>query len=451
MKTVSIDVLLAKFLINRRFGLLWFGRGASFVGDNLFITTLIVWTTNIFGAQSTIAPTAVTLLMISAALPNVLGLVAGVFVDRWNDRTVMMVVDGIRCGLMLLLIPVCMGLQAANVPSIAEYSLVCVVVVAASSCTQFFNPSFLGLMRDVVDREEVPRASGLDQFARSIAVVLGPAAAVPLLLWVGVTGAILANAVSFALSFGALWLVGTSAAKAGGRERKSEDNLMADLLAGWRLCVDSRLLFMLILSSMAVVVGAGFFNPLNVFFVSRNLHSATAGLGIVNAGFGLGSIVGALMASRIIGRIGAQSVYVLSLTALGGLLILYSTQTVIWAGIAAFCVVGLAMTVVNVALRPILFEATPRGFTGRTSATLLSSNSLGSVVGLGLAGAIGAHLQQVNWQSGQFTIGGIQALFTGVGLLYVLAGSVTWLRWRGLAEVVATDDAPPRPTGSTSA
>src|SRR5215468_3624319 len=91
-------------VINRNFGLLWLGQTISVIGDFVFDTTLVVWIATSLAKDQPWAPLAVSGVLLAASLPVLLvGPVAGVFVDRWNKRRTMLVMDAIRVVLVLAL------------------------------------------------------------------------------------------------------------------------------------------------------------------------------------------------------------------------------------------------------------------------------------------------------------------------------------------------------------
>jgi Na+/melibiose symporter-like transporter len=59
--------------------------------------------------------------------------------------------------------------------------------------------------------------------------------------------------------------------------------------------------------TMICQVGTGAINALNVFFVTRNLHASSRLFGIAETAVGVGFIVGALAAGRIVRWIGARA------------------------------------------------------------------------------------------------------------------------------------------------
>ena len=70
---------------------IWTGQALSLVGSRIAMFALIWWLTDTTGSATVLA-----LATLFAMLPTiVLGPVAGVFVDRWNRKRVMILADGV--------------------------------------------------------------------------------------------------------------------------------------------------------------------------------------------------------------------------------------------------------------------------------------------------------------------------------------------------------------------
>src|SRR6476619_3758460 len=84
---------------------LWLGQIISQVGDYFaFLATLVV--VSAFSNDSQATTLSVSGMLIAQALPRLLfGMLAGVFVDRWDRRRTMIMSDVLRAGLTLAMIP----------------------------------------------------------------------------------------------------------------------------------------------------------------------------------------------------------------------------------------------------------------------------------------------------------------------------------------------------------
>src|ERR1039457_2642611 len=165
---------------NRNWRRLWLGQAVSLIGDYVFWTTMLLFVATVIAKGKPWAPAAASGVLIAEAVPVlVIGPVAGVFVDRWDRRRIMLTADACRLGLIaaLLILPA----MGNRVTPAAELAMVYVVVAAESTFAQFFNPSRLALLGLVVAADDLPSASGRLQATSSFAGVIGPPLAAPLL------------------------------------------------------------------------------------------------------------------------------------------------------------------------------------------------------------------------------------------------------------------------------
>ncbi len=101
---------------NRSWNLLITGGTISAVGDFVFDTTMVLWIGTVIAKGQSWAPAAVSGVLIAAAVPAIIvGPVAGVFVDRWDHRRIMLVSEVGRGILVLALLPLAWPSVAAHV------------------------------------------------------------------------------------------------------------------------------------------------------------------------------------------------------------------------------------------------------------------------------------------------------------------------------------------------
>jgi len=91
---------LARLFRHREFMTLWTGQVVSQLGDSLYFIGMLWLVKEMTGSN-----TATGLAGTAMTAPGLLGLVAGVLVDRWDLRRTMIAADVIRA-LLLLVVPV---------------------------------------------------------------------------------------------------------------------------------------------------------------------------------------------------------------------------------------------------------------------------------------------------------------------------------------------------------
>lgn len=374
---------------NRDWRALWFGQAVSVLGDNIFDITVVLWVGTVIARGASWAPVAVGAVLIAAMLPVLLlGPIAGVFADRWDHRRTMLSTDLIRTVLTLTLLTV--PLSGDALPRAVQLAFVYTVVALNAAAAQFFSPARFALIARTVPPADRAQASSLTQASSSLAAVIGPPLAAPLLYTVGVRWALVANAASFAVSFLAVRRVrGTGVLDpeeaADRRTAALLQGVMTDFREGLRAFAGSRVLVAVCSATAVAMVGVGALNVLDVFFVSDNLHAQAKWLGFLGAAFGLGSVLGALLNGPVARRIGVRNVFWLGLVVAGVLMLAYSrVSSLAWA-VPLLFLAGLPISAINAVLGPLIMDSTPRELLGRVIALINPAIQLASVLSMALA------------------------------------------------------------------
>jgi MFS family permease len=215
---------------------------------------------------------------LAAALATLaIGPLAGVFVDRWDKRRTMLRMDLAR-GLLILLLLVVTGLLPApfslQLPLAAKLVAIYVILLLVGVCSQFFRPSRMALIGDIVGKEQRSHAMGLSQAAFNSALILGPMLAAPLFMAFGARWAMLIDAASFFISYLCILLI-----KAPPAARSVSEHVrglyLRELRAGWKMIVSTRALIALIVNGVLLLAGAGTLDAFYVLFALTNLHTPT--------------------------------------------------------------------------------------------------------------------------------------------------------------------------------
>ncbi|GCE23086.1 MFS transporter [Dictyobacter kobayashii] len=421
-------------LHNRNFVLLWSGQCISLLGDFVFDTTLVLWISNGLTKNQPWSPLAVSILFLMTTLPAFLfGPVAGVFVDRWNKRQTMLRMDLLRAGLIFLLFAACMFESQTFIPHTSSMTFgwlggIYVIVLLATICAQFFNPSRLALVGEVVAEEQRTKAMVLMQMTMSLALILGPSLAAFLFALVGVKWALLLNAVSFLLSFVAVRAINTPA-----QEEKPlgavQAKFMQEFRAGLQFCVTNRVLSTLLIALVLATLGAGSIYSLNVFFAQNNLHASIAMYGLLGSFYGIGSVVGALLAGLFVQKLGMERTFWLSLVVFGGVFLCYARSTELPLALFFFFLLGIPNAAISVALMPLILQVTPRELVGRITSVLMPLQSLALMISVVCMGYLDSNvLKHVHLVLFNQLFGPVDTLFTMTALLIIGGGLFTMLR-----------------------
>lgn len=433
-------------LINRNFALLWSGQGISLLGDVVFNTTLVLWIATTIARGQPWASLAVSGIFLATSVPTLtLGPFAGVFVDRWSKRSTMIYMDLIRAFLILLLLfetgVVRFPFLAAPQPFIYwQLGGIYAIVFLVSCCSQFFNPSRLALLGEIVSEPQFARASSMVQVSSSVATILGPALATLIFFRVGIAWALILDAFSFVISFLGLLMMRVSAPTAT-RKQPGRRSFLGDFKEGIQFSFGNRIVAALLLSGALIALGSVALSTLDIFFVTQNLHASSQLYGVYKSTFGAGAIVGAILAGLITQRLGVARTFWSSMLASGVAILILAQLTNFIPALSVLLALGILIATVNVAATPLILHATPPQLIGRVMAVFGPATSLAGALSAGLAGYLDSSLlRNVHLAFLGLTIGPLNLIYTGAGI-FILAGGLLCLA--RLSGVVLASEAPP--------
>ncbi|MBX5449495.1 MFS transporter [Thermogemmatispora sp.] len=419
-----------KVLINRNFALLWLGQAISNLGDVILGAALVLWMANDLGRGRSWAPVAVSGVFIAEYVPVALiGPLAGVFVDRWSRQLTMLRTDGLRMALTgclaWLLSPTLPFFGSLEPPLGWRLGAVYIVVLLDQSCGQFFNPARLALIGDIVGPEDLARATSLSQATMGLSVIVGPAIGSLLVFNFGIQWAVIADALSFAVSFLTIALIRVPVEKP---QERGHISFGQDFRAGLQVLIGNRGLLAVLLASLLSMSAFGALNALAIFFVTDNLHAQPNLYGPLGTVLGLGAIAGALLAGLIANRLGLRRLLWGATLALGLTTLLLARMTSSGPAFVLIWLVGATWIAVNVAVEPLVLRLTAREFVGRVTAVLTPAGSLASVLSAALAGAlVSTVLHDFHGTVLGLTFGPVDTFLCGIGSLVLLGSMVVRL------------------------
>ena len=413
-------------LLNRNFALLVTGGTVSVFGDMIFDFTLFVWVALFLGKGQSWAPVAASGVGLAALVPMFLfGPLAGVFVDRWDKRRTMLIMDASRAMLVAVLI------LAANVvplpffpdgrvPLAGQLIAIYAIVFFNSIFSQFFGPAKMALIGDVVPREQQPQAGGLSQVTQSVAMLLAPPIAPILALAFGVEWALLIDALTFVFSF--LMILAVRAPQAMRSVASGQKgNVRKEFFEGLRFATHNKFVATLIIAAGIIMFGTAAMNTLDIFFVLQNLHASPQLYGFLATAMGVGMIVGAVLVSVIAQRIGLVRTLNLSFLGASIAILCYSRMGSFAPAIVAIFFGGFFVAGLNAVAGPLILRVTPRAMVGRVAGILNPVTAMMQMLGTILSGYLASnvlanfHAAFLGMQFGQ-----IDTIFTGGAIIAIL-------------------------------
>ncbi|GCE07199.1 MFS transporter [Dictyobacter aurantiacus] len=436
--TQPLSSKLTKFLINRNFGLLWIGQTISIVGDFFFDTTLVLWITIVLARNQVWLPLAVSGVALAASVPSLLvGPLAGVFVDRWEKRHTMLWMDASRAILVLLLLittgllPLPFGINS-YLPVAWRLGCIYVAVVLQTCCAQFFDPARMTMIADIVPDTERARGMSMNTIAYNIGLLVAPALAAPLFLSFGVVWAILIDALSFIISFGCILLIQVPQITHSVNQ-KGKSNYFREFVSGLHFFRENRVLIVLLVAGIFFNLGTGAFNALYLLFVLNDAHTPVELAGLFTSSYGVAVILGSMVAVVLAKRIGEGRLFWLALMVWGILLLLFAHMTNFLAALFLNCMLGFSNAGINVVVGPLLMRFTHREYMGRVSAIFSPVIQAAQFFSIIVAGFLASTLLKgLHTSIYEVKVGPIDTIFTGAGLLAILAGTYASIALHGV-------------------
>ncbi|TAH50532.1 MAG: MFS transporter, partial [Chloroflexota bacterium] len=180
-------------LKNRNIALLFGAHVISVGGDMILFVALPFWVFQLTGSAM-----ATGIMFIALTIPQLIfSPIAGVFVDRWDRKRVMILSDLLRAAIVL-------GYFVVNTAE--QVWIIYLLAFMESSVSQFFRPASLALIPNLVDgEEELARANAAMGASFALAQLGGPAIGGVLVTMFGPHAAALFDAVSYLVSAALVW------------------------------------------------------------------------------------------------------------------------------------------------------------------------------------------------------------------------------------------------------
>jgi predicted MFS family arabinose efflux permease len=282
---------------NRDFRLLWLGQVVSQLGDWFDTIALFTLVLRLTGSGR-----AVGLVLVARFLPSVvLGPLSGVFADRFNRRTLMIVSDAARALVVL-------GFLFVRRPE--HVWLVYVLTVLQLGLSSFFEPARSAAIPSIVRERELVTANALSSVTWSAMLTLGAAFGGPVTAWFGTDAAFVIDSLTYVLS--ALLIASVRLPRRPTREKRrltlSKALGVSDTLEGLRYVRKRPRVLALLLVKPAWGLGGGILTLLPVFGEKVFMvgASAAAGMSVLYFARGIGTAVGPVLVRRFYGETRGQ-------------------------------------------------------------------------------------------------------------------------------------------------
>jgi MFS family permease len=417
----------------RDFTLLWLAQLVSTAGSALtdLAAGIFVWRVT----ESTLA---VGLTLMVTAIPSlIVGLLAGVYVDR-HDRRRIMILTCLIQAVIVGLIAVVIGFE-----TIALVGLY-VLLLLNAGVKQFFDPAHDSLIPEIASDEELAAANSFLSIAGFGSTAIGFAGAGLLAGTVGLQWAFLLDAASFLFAAGCIALMGKYAMPKPDDEA-SVGVIAANLRAGLSTLAGTPVIRSIFLVAALMFFAFGLWNVLLLPFSLKELGATEFQYGLQEGLTSVGFVIGSFFMARFSRALPEPAWMTVAMAAMGVCSILYGLSHQVGVAILIVTISGFANAPSAIARSTLLQRTTPRDMRGRVFSAFYVLRDIVFLFGMaaaGLADVIG--IRTMLFVAGIILIGAAGLVLVAPGL-----SVATWraasARLRAAEPAVAGALAPRRP------
>ena len=384
-----------------------FGQGLSSLGDSVTFTALPILVLFLTGSGL-----AMGIVGVLGTLPDLLlGLPAGALADRWDRRKMMLGAD-IGRALLTAAIPLSyvMGLPTMTVVLLVAFPINCLRVLWLAAYT--------AAVPGLVGRAQVGRAQAILEAVFNTGFILGPAIAGILSTTIGPALTIAFDAASFVVSAGALFLVRRSLKPP---PRPEGSHVLADIREGISFVVGHSVLRQVIAFWGLVQIGTAGIPQALTYNIQVDRGESPAVLGFVLSSFGVGALIGALGAGRLMGG-SLGRLMLTGMATTGALLIFIAFGPPIPLVAGSAFLAGVSQSIVLIAYITLRTGHSPDALLGRVGSTARLVSIGLTPVGLLVVGVV------IDAANGAVAVGGMGAWMLGIAIAFLFSATVRGAR-----------------------
>ena len=355
---------------NRNFSLMWSGQLISTIGSAL--TSLAA---SIYVFRLTNSALSVGLMLMATAAPSLLvGLFAGVFVDRYDRKKIMITADLIRAVLVVL------------IPFLVPINIIWlyIIVMLTSAIGQFFDPAHESVLPEVASDEELAAANSLMAISSFGSTAVGFAAAGLIASAANISWAFYIDAATFIASALCVYLISIKPFSV--EDETSVSIVLNNLRAGVRQLFNTPILRSLFTAQVPVLIAFGLTNALLLPFAIRALSATEFEYGIQEGMTSIGFVIGSLLMANIFDRVREGVWIAISYLGMAIMGIIYSSLYSIPLAILIITISGFFNAPSSIGRRIIVQRNTPREMRGRVNSVFFVARDVLFLIGMGAAG-----------------------------------------------------------------
>ncbi len=406
-------------LKNKNFFCLWSAQIISQFGDRINQMALI----GLIANRSPHSTWELSKLLSFTIIPVfIVGPIAGVYVDRWSRRSMLIVCDFLR-GLLVLTIPFIFMNQKSMIP-------IYVVVFLTFCLSRFYVPAKMSIIPDLVEEKDLVVANSLVSLTGMIAFVLGCSSGGFLVEKIGPRGGFIWDAITFFIS-GMLLLfisprmrlqLNKNKILITGKEMLTviKKSVVQEMKEGISYLVNHKDIRFILNTLFILFAAAGAIYVVIIVFIQESFNSVTRDLGLLAVFLGVGLFTGALLYGRWGEKKFLFKTIFICLISGGAMLIVFSlmiqrTQNLFLGAFLSF-LLGLIVGPVIIATNTIIHQVSDSQMRGKVFSGLEIVIHFAFLLAMLVSSKLSEHIDRF-W------------LLIGVGSVFSAVGCVGFLKY----------------------
>lgn len=361
---------MAPFLV------LFSGQAFSLFGSRL-VQFALVW----YLTDQTKSPTVLATASIAALLPQVfIGPFAGVLVDRWNRKTVMIVSDTLVALSVLILAFI------FTTGRIEVWHIYAVMMFRAAGGA-FQWPAMQASTSMMVPKAHLSRVAGLNQSLNGLVAISAPPAGALLLELISIEYVLAIDVITAILAVGPLLLISVPQPE---HKTGPASGVLDDMKEGYKWVLSQKGLLIIMIMSLCINLFTTPTFTMLPLFITEVLKGGAIELAWIQSANGLGMITGGI----ILGIWGGFKSKVntafsgLLMASIGLLLFSQTPPNMLFVGIGSIFIFGSMNAIANSSFFSLLQAMIPHDMQGRVFTLIMSTSVAVSPLGLAIAGPV---------------------------------------------------------------
>ncbi|MEU9830718.1 MFS transporter [Streptosporangium sp. NPDC048047] len=291
------------------------------------------------------------------------GLPAGVWVDRMPRRRILVGADVVRA-VLLASVPLAWWFDALSLPQLYG------VALGTGLATVFFDVAYQSYLPSLVGRDRLMEGNAKLEIVRNSAQIAGPAVGGGLIQLLTAPVAVVLDAVSF---LGSALMLGRIDATEQVPDRSERRGLLKEIGEGLRYVVSHRILRLIAASTALANFANGMMVAVEMIFLARVVGLSPGAIGVLFSVVSVGGLTGAALVGPMSRRIGSARIIWLSIMVTSPFTALVPLTEPGWRvslfAIGAF-IQSIGVVLYNVGQVTFRQSVTPERMLGRMNATM---------------------------------------------------------------------------------